>query len=77
MIEAFVLIKTEPGTTTDVLAGVRKVKGVKRVEPVTGPYDIIAEVEAEDVNALAGVVVNKIRKVKGISDTLTCIKVSL
>jgi DNA-binding Lrp family transcriptional regulator len=76
MVGAYVLIKAY-GSIETLLKGLKKIKGVKGVSPVTGPYDLIVEVESEDVNSLAKVVVSRIRKVKGISDTLTCIKVEL
>ncbi len=76
MVSAFVLIKTA-GSIEPIIAGIKKIKGVKGISPVTGPYDLIVEVEADDVNSLAKVVVSKIRKLKGITDTLTCIKVEL
>jgi len=76
MAGAYVLIKAS-GSIETLVEGLKKIKGVKSVSPVTGPYDLILEVEAEDVNSLAKVVVGKIRKLKGISDTLTCLKVEL
>jgi len=76
MAGAYVLIKAS-GSIEALVEGLRKIKGVKSVSPVTGPYDLIVEVEAEDVNSLAKVVVGKIRKLKGVSDTLTCIRVEL
>jgi DNA-binding Lrp family transcriptional regulator len=76
MVGAYVLIKAS-GSIEALGEELKKIKGVKSVSPVTGPYDLIVEVESEDVNSLAKVVVSRIRKVKGISDTLTCIKVEL
>lgn len=76
MVSAYVLIKTT-GSMENLLEGMKKIKGVKSISPVTGPYDLILEVEAENIDSLAKIVVTKIRKVKGIADTLTCIKVEL
>ncbi len=76
-MEAYILIKTMAGEVENVLGGIKKVKGVKGADPVTGPFDIIAQVEAQNIDELAKVVVTKIRKLKGVIDTITCIKVTL
>ena len=44
--KAFVLIKTVVGRTKDVVTSIGQLAGIKSVDTVTGPYDIIAVVEA-------------------------------
>jgi DNA-binding Lrp family transcriptional regulator len=39
---------------------------------VTGPYDVVARVEAASIDALGRLVVSKIQTVEGIARTLTC-----
>lgn len=41
-------------------------------EDVTGPYDVIARVEAGTVDELGKLVIAKIQDVEGITRTLTC-----
>ena len=41
-------------------------------EDVTGPYDVIARVEASTVDELGKLVIAKIQDVPGITRTLTC-----
>ena len=43
-----------------------------RAEDVTGPYDVIARVEARTVDELGKLVIAKIQDVPGITRTLTC-----
>jgi uncharacterized protein with GYD domain len=50
--KAFILIETAVGKTKDVIATLKKTGGVKSVDAVTGPYDIIAVVEEDDLNAV-------------------------
>jgi hypothetical protein len=38
---------------------------------VTGPYDVVARVEAASIDALGRLVVSKIQTVEGITRTLT------
>ena len=41
-------------------------------EDVTGPYDVIARVEASTVDDLGRLVIAKLQDVPGITRTLTC-----
>jgi len=48
---------------------------VKSVDPVTGPYDVIAIIEAESLNDIGDLVTGKIHPVPGISRTVTCLAI--
>ena len=73
MAKAFLLIEVVVGRIKEVDTGLRRLKGVKSVDRVTGPYDIIAVVEAETLNEIGDLVTQKIHPVNGISRTLTCL----
>ncbi len=75
MGKAFVLIETVVGRTKEVDAGLRRIKGVKSVDTVTGPYDVIAVIEAETLNEIGDLVTEKIHPISGISRTVTCLSV--
>ncbi len=49
MIRAYVLIVANPGATKSVYAALRQVKGVSDCHEVMGPYDIVAEIQVEDL----------------------------
>ena len=51
---------------------VRDIEGVSVVDPVTGPYDIIARAEAADLDLLAKGTVMPMQDLEGITRTLTC-----
>lgn len=72
MVRAYVLIQTDSGKAASVANGIRAIGGVMSTEAVTGPYDVIVFVEAEDVDALGQLVVTAIQPVEGIVRTLTC-----
>ena len=72
MIEAFVLIQAGVGMPSGVVRAVSAIQGVRTAEAVTGPYDVIARVEAANIDALGRLVVSKIQSVEGITRTLTC-----
>lgn len=73
MEAAFVLIKTERGAEADVLADLRKVKGVNEAFVVYGAYDVIARLEAMTIQELRELILECIRKRDGIQSTLTMI----
>ena len=75
--KAYVLIETAVGKTKDVVAALQnqKVKEIKSVDLVTGPYDIIAVVEHEDFNSIGNLVTEKIHPVPGIARTVTCLSI--
>ncbi|UCG54409.1 MAG: Lrp/AsnC ligand binding domain-containing protein [Dehalococcoidia bacterium] len=73
--KAFVLIETAVGKTQEVVSILNKMGGLKSVDTVTGPYDIIAVLEAEDLNKIGDLITGKIHAVEGISRTVTCLAV--
>ncbi len=77
MVRAYVLIQTDSGKAADVANGIRAIGGVMSTEAVTGPYDVVVFVEAEDVDALGQLVVTAIQPVEGIVRTLTCPVINL
>ena len=71
-VGAYVLIQTEVGRAAGVADDVGRLDGVTSATNVTGPYDVIARVEAETVDELGRLVVRKIQMIEGITRTLTC-----
>src|SRR5216117_629238 len=72
MVNAYILIQTEVGKAAQVAKEVAAIKGVTQAEDVTGPYDVIVQAEARNVDDLGKLVVAKIQAVEGITRTLTC-----
>jgi DNA-binding Lrp family transcriptional regulator len=77
VVQAYILIQTEVGKAAVVARDVAQISGVTLAEDVTGPYDVIARVEAPSVDELGQLVIAKIQDVKGITRTLTCTVVHL
>ena len=72
MVQAYILIQTDVGRAASVAAAIAGLEGVALAEDVTGPYDVIARVEAQTVDELGKLVIAKIQDVEGITRTLTC-----
>jgi DNA-binding Lrp family transcriptional regulator len=72
VVQAYILIQTEVGQAAGVAGEIAQLAGVTLAEDVTGPYDVIARVEAPSIDELGHLVVARIQDVKGITRTLTC-----
>jgi DNA-binding Lrp family transcriptional regulator len=73
MALCYVLLNIEPGSEENVLNEVRKVPNVKKSHRVYGVYDMIAEIEADSMDALKEIVTWRIRRLNGVRSTLTAI----
>jgi len=72
-MKAYILIKLRSGVDLEgVLKEVRSKMGVKKASLVFGPFDLIAEIEVEDEDALKDVI-HELHSIEGISETLTCV----
>jgi DNA-binding Lrp family transcriptional regulator len=70
--KAFVLITTSVGQTKSVLTALKKTEGIKSVDAVMGPYDIIAIVEGASVDTVGKIITEQLHKIGGIERTTTC-----
>jgi len=73
--KAFVLIETVVGRNKEVVTALKQLEGVESVNTVTGPYDVIATIEGETLNAIGDLVTAKIHPITGISRTVTCLAI--
>ena len=81
MIRGYVLIETEVGATQSVGDAVRHLRSahgtITSVDTVTGPYDVIVQVEADDLDRLGKAITSEIATVPGVQRTTTCLSVNL
>ena len=73
--KAFVLIETTVGRSKDVAGALRQLPGVKSVDAVTGPYDVIVVIEGENLTDIGDLVTSRIHPIPGISRTVTCLAI--
>lgn len=74
-VSAYVFVNIRAGNSLDAINNIRKLKGVKQAHIVTGIHDIIAYVEAPDVNTMGKMVVSQIQKIPGVDRTVTSLTV--
>ena len=73
--KAFVLIETSVGKSKEVVMALKALEGIASVDAVTGPYDVIAVIQGENLNDIGDVVTDKIHPISGISRTVTCLAI--
>lgn len=73
--KAYILIETAVGKNRVVAEAVQGIGGTVQVDMVTGPYDIIAVVEAEDLNSVGDLVTGHIHTINGVLRTVTCLAI--
>lgn len=70
---AFVLINVEAGAESDVLKDLIKIDGVKEAYVVYGIYDVVAKIEAENLDRLKEIITWHIRRLARVKATQTMI----
>jgi len=73
MIKAYVLVVTNPGETKNVVAAISGIAGVVELHEVMGPYDIVVEIEVQQLSEVPAILSDKIRSVPGIESTTSLV----
>ena len=68
LIHAFVMLTVEPKQASAVTAALKRLSGVRRLQSVSGPFDMIATVEAPNVSEMDGLI-DGIGALKGVERT--------
>lgn len=74
-MKAYILIDIRTGEIAEVIRQLRRLEGVVHATMVFGPYDAIAEVEAQDPSAIGRIMASQIQPIPGVLDTLTCLAI--
>ena len=73
VVRAYVLIEMVPGHARSLVSSLGEKDGVKGATRVTGPYDVIALIESEDVDGISNEVAEKVHSLEGVVRTTTCV----
>ena len=80
-VRAYVLIEAEVGRSKGVGEAIVSLRHtdakVASVDTVTGPYDVIVQMEADDLDKLGTAITDGIQRVEGVARTTTCLAVRL
>lgn len=74
-VHAFIMLTVEPKQAAAVTAALKRMPGVRRLQSVSGPFDMIATVEAAGV-AEMDATIDEIGAVKGVERTNTSLVLS-
>lgn len=81
MTRAYVLIEAAVGKAKSVAEGVQNLQStdsrVVSVDAVTGPFDVIALLESDDLDKVGRAITEGIQQVDGVQRTTTCLVVQL
>ena len=69
---AYILINADPACTQDVMDKLQAITGAV-VREVLGLYDFVVDLEADSQEDITAVLRHKIRPIKGVTNTVTCI----
>ena len=80
-VRGYILIEAEVGHAKSVGEAVVALKHadarVASVDTVTGPYDVIVQLEADDLDKLGNAITTGIQRIEGVKKTNTCLAVRL
>jgi DNA-binding Lrp family transcriptional regulator len=68
-----VLVVTNPGETKSVYAAIAQIPGVVELHEVMGPYDIVVEIEVQQLSEVPAILSDRIRTVPGIESTTSLV----
>jgi DNA-binding Lrp family transcriptional regulator len=80
-VRGYVLIEAEVGKAKAVGEAVKNMQHadakVIAVDTVTGPFDVIVQLEADDLDKLGNAISGGIQRAQGVQRTTTCLAVRL
>ncbi len=73
MIFVYMLGKVKAGTEDEILNALKSVRQVRKASLTYGVYDLCVEAQFKTMEELDGFVINVVRKIPGIEETVTLI----
>lgn len=77
MITGLVLVRLEAGKEKQALQKIKEIKGISHVSAVYGRWDLVVDIEADDLPAMSHLVVEKLRSIPGIFATETLVTTAI
>ncbi|OGR89770.1 MAG: hypothetical protein A3A86_04645 [Elusimicrobia bacterium RIFCSPLOWO2_01_FULL_60_11] len=77
MVTGVVLVRLGAGKEKTALAKIKDTKGVLHVSGVYGRWDLVCDIEADDLSTMTNVVINKIRQIPGVTSTETLVTIAI
>ena len=77
MVTGLVLVRLNAGKEKLTLKTIKEIKEVAHVSAVYGRWDLVVDIEAEDLPGMTRVVVEKIRSIPGVGSTETLVTTAI
>ena len=77
MVTGLVLVKLMPGKEKQALARLKALENVTHLSAVFGRWDLVLDMETDDLPTLSNVVVQEIRSIPGVLTTETLVTTSI
>lgn len=71
MVHAFVMIKTATGSSESLVSDVRSLSPITEAHIIAGDFDVIAEIEADEVYEVLNAVSSEMQGFDQVADTKT------
>ncbi|MEL4505707.1 Lrp/AsnC ligand binding domain-containing protein [Luteococcus sp. H138] len=72
MVKAYVLVQSSVGKIPQVAAALKALPATVSCDEVTGPYDVVVQVQVEAIEELGRLVAERVQTIDGITRTVTC-----
>ncbi|MBI5201184.1 MAG: Lrp/AsnC ligand binding domain-containing protein [Elusimicrobia bacterium] len=77
MVTGLVLVRLMAGKEKQALQRIKETKGVSHVSAVFGRWDLVLDMETEDLPSLSNTVVHNIRSIPGVLSTESLITTAI
>lgn len=77
MVTGLVLVRLAAGTEKDTLQQIKQAPGVSHVCAVFGRWDLVLDMETDDMTSLSESVVSHIRSIPGVAYTETLVTTAI
>ena len=73
LLKAYMVIKLSMGNVKSAVNELKQIKEIKQISHLSGIYDLMLEIEAENIEVINDLLVEKIDIIDGVVDTNTFI----
>ena len=73
MVSAYIMMKMQVGMDDQVIAEIKSLKQIEEANATYGAYDLVIKVNFKTIEDLDRFIFEKIRKVKGVTETSSMI----
>lgn len=77
MVTGLVLVRLTPGKEKAALSKIKETYGVSHVCAVFGRWDLVLDLESDDIPTLSNTVVASIRQIPGVQSTETLVTTAI